>query len=75
MKGRGIACMIGSAIVGATAAVLYMNHKGRVKPMVEELLAKSMRLKDKAMDYASQAKDEVKDVVENAKTINANRES
>lgn len=72
MSNKGIACCIGCVALGAVGAVLLMRHKDKVKPMAEDLLAKSMRLKDKAKDYAAQAKEEVKEVIEEARNINAN---
>lgn len=71
MTGKGFACCLGCAALGAVAAVLYMKNKDKVRPMAENLVAKSMKLKDKAAEYAQQAKDEVKDVIQEAKNINA----
>lgn len=70
MTSKGWACCVGCVALGAVGAVMFMKHKDKVKPMAEDLLAKSMKLKDKAMDYASQAKEEVKEVIEEAKNIN-----
>ena len=55
---------------GAVGAVLYMKHKDKMKPMAANLVAKSMRLKDKALEYASRTKEHAEDIVAEAKHIN-----
>lgn len=47
-----------------------MKHKDKMKPMAANLVAKSMRLKDKALEYASRTKEHAEDIVAEAKHIN-----
>ena len=70
MTGKGWGCCIGCIALGAVGAVLYMKHKEKIKPMAAQLVAKSMRLKDKAMDYAARTKEHAEDIVAEAKHIN-----
>ena len=70
MTGKGWGCCIGCIALGAVGAVLYMKHKDKMKPMAANLLAKSIRLKDKAMEYAALTREHAEDIVAEAKHIN-----
>lgn len=74
MTGKGWGCCIGCIALGAVGAVLYMKHKEKVKPMAANLVAKSMRLKDKALDYAARTKEHAEDIVAEARHINETAE-
>ena len=70
MTGKGWWCCIGCVAAGAVGAVLYMKHKDKMKPMAANLVAKSMKLKDKALDYAARTREHAEDIVAEAKHIN-----
>lgn len=70
MTGKGWGCCIGCIALGAVGAVLYMKHKEKMKPMAANVLAKGMKLKDKALDYAARTKEHAEDIVAEAKHIN-----
>ena len=70
MNGRGIWCCLGCVALGAVGAVLYMKHKDKIKPIAAELVAKSMKLRDKALDYAAKTKEHAEDIVAGAKHLN-----
>ncbi len=70
MTNRGWWCCVGCVALGAVGAVMYMKHKEKIKPAAAELLAKGMRLKEKALDYAAKAKEQAEDIVAEAKHIN-----
>lgn len=61
---------IGSVAVGAIGGALYMKHRHQLKPIAAGLLAKSMCLKDKALDYTAMIKEQAEDIVAEAKHIN-----
>ncbi len=61
---------VGGVAVGAIGATLVMKNKQKVKPMAAEMVAKAISLKEKAVDYASQAKEHAEDIVAEAKHIN-----
>lgn len=69
MTGRGW-CFLGCVALGAVGGVLYMKHKHQIKPIAADLLAKSMRLKDKALDYTAMVKEQAEDIVAEARHIN-----
>lgn len=70
MTGKGWGCCIGCVALGAIGAVLYMKHKDKMKPVAANLVAKGIRLKDKALDYAAKTKEHAEDIVAEAKHIN-----
>lgn len=70
MDGKGWGWCVGCIALGAVGAVLYMNHKDKMKPMAANLVAKSMLLKEKALDCAARAKEHAEDIVAEAKHIN-----
>lgn len=70
MTGKGWGCCIGCVALGAIGAVLYMKHKDKMKPVAANLVAKGLRLKDKALDYAAKTKEHAEDIVAEAKHIN-----
>ncbi len=70
MTSRGFWCCAGCVAAGALGAYLIIKHKDKVKPMAAELVAKSMRLKDKALDYAARTKEHAEDIVAEARHIN-----
>lgn len=70
MTGKGWACCLGCVAVGAVGAVLYMKNKEKIKPAAANLLAKGMKLKDKALDYAAKTKEHAEDIVAEARHIN-----
>lgn len=69
MTGKGWGC-IGCIALGAIGAVLYMKHKEKIKPAAANLMAKGMKLKDKALEYAARTKEHAEDIVAEAKHIN-----
>ncbi len=74
MTGKGWGCCIGCIALGAVGAVLYMKHKEKLKPMAANLVAKSLRLKDRALEYAEKTKECAEDIVAEAKHINETSE-
>ncbi len=70
MTGKGWGCCLGCVALGAVGAVLYMKHKDKMKPLAANLVAKSMRLKDKAAEYAARTKEHAEDIVAEARHIN-----
>lgn len=70
MTGKGWGCCIGCIALGAVGAVLIMKNKEKLKPMAANLVAKSMRLKEKAMECAARTKEHAEDIVAEAKHIN-----
>ncbi len=70
MNGKGWGCCIGCVALGAVGTVLYMRHKEKLKPMAAQMVAKSLRLKDKALEYAEKTKECAEDIVAEAKHIN-----
>ena len=70
MTGKGWACCLGCIAVGAIGATLYIKHKDKMKPMAANLVAKSLKLKDKALEYAAKTKEHAEDIVAEAKHIN-----
>lgn len=70
MGNRSFWCCVGCIALGATAAVLYMKNKEKIKPAAAELLAKGIKLKEKALNCAAKAKEHAEDIVAEAKMIN-----
>lgn len=70
MNGKGWGCCIGCVVLGAVGGILYMKHREKIKPMAAQLLAKSMHLKDKALEYAERAKECAGDIAAEAAHIN-----
>ena len=70
MVGKGWWCCLGCVALGAAGAVLYIKHKDKVKPVAADLVAKGLRLKDKALECAARAKEHAEDIVAEAKYIN-----
>lgn len=70
MNGKGWWCCLGCIALGAVGAVLVMKNKEKLKPAAAELLAKSMKLRDKALDCAAKAKEQAEDIVAEAKMLN-----
>ena len=70
MNGKGWGCCIGCVVLGAVGGILYMKHREKMKPMAAQLLAKSMHLKDKALEYAERAKECAGDIAAEAVHIN-----
>lgn len=70
MTGKGWGCCIGCIALGVVGAVLIMKNKEKIKPMAADLVAKSMRLKDKALGCAAGVKEHAEDIVAEAKHIN-----
>ena len=56
--------------MGAVGAVLYMRHGSKIKPMAAKLLAKSMRLREKAFACAVKTKVEAEEILTEARLIN-----
>ncbi len=67
---KGVWCCIGCVALGAAGAILYMKNKEKLKPVAANLLAGSLRLKDKALEYAEKTKECAEDIVAEAKHIN-----
>ncbi len=61
---------IGCVALGAAGAILYMKNKEKLKPIAANLVAGSLRLKDKALEYAEKTKECAEDIVAEAKHIN-----
>lgn len=70
MAGKGWGYCLGGVALGVIGTVLYMQHKDKMKPMAANLVAKSMRLKDKALECAARTKEHAEDIVAEAKHIN-----
>lgn len=70
MASRAFWYFVGSFALGAATGVLYMQNKEKIKPAAAELLAKSMKLKEKALCCAAKAKEHAEDIVAEAKMIN-----
>ena len=69
MASSGWKC-IGCIALGAVGAALLIANKEKIKPLAANLVAKSIRLKDKALDCAARAKEHGEDIVAEAKHIN-----
>ena len=67
---RDLWIFLGGLAAGAAAATLYAASKGNMKPVAAEALAKGIRLKEKAADYAVKTKQYAEDIVAEAKRIN-----
>lgn len=72
MTGKGWACCLGCVALGAIGATLLIRNKQKLKPMAADLVAKGMRVKDKALDCAARTKEHVEDIVAEARHINEN---
>ncbi|MDR1612174.1 MAG: hypothetical protein LBT97_05250 [Planctomycetota bacterium] len=70
MTGKGWAYCLGCVALGAVGAVLFMKNREKLKPTAANLLAKGMRLKDKALDCAARTREHAEDIVAEAKHIN-----
>lgn len=62
--------LLGGIAIGAVGAALLVKHRDKVKPVAAGLLAKALRIKEKAIDYASRGKEHFEDVVAEARHIN-----
>jgi hypothetical protein len=70
MFGKGWGWCVGCIALGAVGAVLVMKNKEKIKPMASQLVAKSMRLKDKALACVEKTKECAEDIVAEARHIN-----
>ena len=67
---KGLHCL-GCIALGAIGAALLIKNSDKIKPAAANLLAKGMRLKEKALDYAAATKEQAEDIVTEAKQINS----
>jgi hypothetical protein len=70
MTGKSWAWSLGCIAIGAVGAVLFMKNKEKMKPAAANLLAKGMKIKKKALDYAAKTREHAEDIVAEAKHIN-----
>jgi hypothetical protein len=68
--GKGFWLFAGGAVAGAAAAAFLLQNRGKTKPMAAKILAKAFNLKQKALSYAARTREQVEDIVAEAKQIN-----
>ena len=68
--GRDFWLVVGGIAAGAIGAAILIKNREKVKPMAAELVAKAMKVKEKALDYAVRTKEHAEDIVAEAKHIN-----
>lgn len=62
--------LLGGIALGAVGATIIIKNEDKLKPMAADLVAKAMRVKDKAMDMAERTKEHGEDIVAEARHIN-----
>lgn len=62
--------LLGGIAIGAIGATIIIKNEDKLKPMAAELVAKAMRVKEKALDYAERTKEHAEDIVAEARHIN-----
>ena len=68
---KGILLVVGGVVAGAVATVAILQNREKFKPAAAQVVAKALRLKEKALDYAVQTKEHAEDILAEARHINA----
>ncbi|MDR1535638.1 MAG: hypothetical protein LBU64_11195 [Planctomycetota bacterium] len=73
--GKNLLIFVGGVAAGATIAALVIRHGDKAKPLSAKVLAKAMKLKEKALNCAVRTREQVEDIVAEARQINASGKS
>lgn len=68
--GRDFWLFVGGVAAGLVGAALLAKSRDKVKPMAAGMVAKGIRLKEKALDMAAKTKEQADEIVAEAKQIN-----